>query len=78
MAASGVAMRTHDEARIATRQADLGEPSPMKRTARLALDSLRVTTAPIFQPNSRIRRPSARPTRPAPTIASVVLHLMLG
>ena len=51
--------------------ADRAVPAPMNRTARRALVSFRVTTAPIFQPSSRSRRPNARPTRPAPTIASV-------
>jgi hypothetical protein len=72
-AESGVAIKMHVDAKICRDIVASGVPSPMNRTARRALDSFRVTTAPIFQPSSRRRRPNARPTRPAPTIARVSL-----
>lgn len=49
-----------------------GRPAPMYRAAVRAVPSDRVTTDFMCHPASRNRRPNARPTRPAPTIASVV------
>ena len=46
-----------------------GRPAPINRAAFLALASVRAATTVILQPVSRRRRPSARPTRPAPTMA---------
>jgi hypothetical protein len=43
----------------------------MNRTALRAVTVFRVTTAPIFHPNSRKRRPSALPTLPAPMMAKL-------
>jgi len=66
---SGVAIRITRDTRICRVIPAQGFPAPINRTALRALASLRATTAPIFQPNSRNRRPSARPTRPAPMMA---------
>jgi hypothetical protein len=65
ISSSGVAIRITRDARIRCVIPAQAFPSPMNRTARRALGSLRVTTAPILQPSSRNRRP----TRPAPMMA---------
>jgi len=69
ISSSGVAIRITRDARICRVIPAQAFPAPMNRTARRALASLRVTTAPIFHPCSRSPRPSARPTRPAPMMA---------
>ena len=71
ISSSGVATRITRDARICRVIPAQALPAPMNRTARRALASLRVTTAPICHPSSRNRRPSVRPTRPAPMMARV-------
>src|SRR5579863_2569775 len=71
IALSGVVMKTTRECRTWHVSSPRGWPAPIARTAMRAEETDRAVTLPMRHPSSCRRRPSARPTRPAPTMDTV-------
>src|SRR5438477_975165 len=78
IADSGTEIKMIGAEQIVAESSATARPPPIERTARLAVPSLRVITACIFQPRSRNRWPSALPTRPAPIMEIADFVTVLG
>src|ERR1700741_3011434 len=78
MASSGTAIRVTAAAAVLEGIPAAGLPPPINRPALFALASERAATTFTRQPVSRNLRPSALPTRPAPTMARLlVIHVRI-